>query len=41
MSDIDKVLSTVQTIAWVWMCMHYLLPPMIHLLMRRALGENK
>ena len=35
-ADIDKLLSTAQAIAWVWMCMHYLVSPLLGLLMHRV-----
>ncbi len=40
-TDIDKVLSTIQAIAWVWMCMHYLVQPVMTILQHNVLGGRK
>lgn len=40
-ADLDKVLSTVQAIAWVWMCMHYLVPPLMTLILHNVLGGRR
>ena len=40
-ADIDKVLGTVQTIALVWMFMHYLVPPLMTLILHNILGDRR
>lgn len=40
MTEIDKILSTLQTIAWVWMCMRYLVSPLFHFILARASKEK-
>ena len=41
MSEIDKILSTVQAIAMAWLILHYCVGPVIHFAIVMATKENK